>query len=149
VPEILAAVGRCREGEGSALVTPLRVIAGDLCSCLSDLFRDDEFRVALDDAFDRWVVVARDQQEVVALADDTFIYRWRNLDCGETGDPSAFAVKRQWCLNSVLLGAPLYLIVHTAKDLLVARRSLRKIHLRMFADRSRNASVVALVAGRP
>jgi len=116
-------------------VVLLRVIAVDLRSCLADLLRDDEFRVAFDDAFYCWVIVARDQQEVVALAHDPFIHRWRNLDRGKTRDPSAFAVKRQRCLDSVLPGALFDLVVDLPKDLLVARCSLREIHFRIFADR--------------
>jgi hypothetical protein len=106
----------------------LGVVPVYLLPCLADFLDHEELAFSLDDSFDLGFFVARDEHEVIALADDRRIAVRPNLDRLDARSPPALAVERQRCRHGVLLGALLDPFVHIAEHLLVPRRASGEVH---------------------
>lgn len=119
--------GDNQDSAGLAVVVLLRVVAVYLPPRLPDLLDDKEVVFGLDDSFDAWLFMSRDDDEAVALLHDRRVAGGRNLDRVDTTDSTALAVEGQASRDVVLLCARFDPFVHVAEDFLIACRSFSEI----------------------
>jgi hypothetical protein len=106
----------------------LRVIELDSYSRVADFFGDDIVGVSFDDALDRGVFVTWDQNESIAMGDDSFVLGRPNVDLFDTGCVVALAVEGEGSLDCVLLRALLDSVIDRPKCLFVPRSAISEVH---------------------
>jgi serine/threonine-protein kinase RsbW len=110
------------------LVLLLWVVLIELLAGLTDLFYDEVSLVTFDDALDRFVLMPRDDDESVALAEHMFIVGGHKCDRLEAGNVSALAVVGDGARDSVPLDTRFDAFVHAPEDLFISGRPLREVH---------------------
>src|SRR6476646_3667904 len=110
------------------------MVAVDLLARLTSLLDDKEALVSLDDALDLLELVARDDDEAVALRGDPIVVRRSQLHVLEAGGLAALAVEGDRRRQLVALRALLDPLVDAAEDLLVSRGSFGEPHRAIIAS---------------
>jgi hypothetical protein len=107
----------------------LGVVAVDLLPRVSDFLGDDVCVGLLDDALDRGVFVPWDENESIAVCDDSFVVGGPDFDLLDASCVVAFAVERRWRVDAVLFRSFFDPRVDLAKGVFVSCGALGEIHL--------------------
>ena len=125
----------------------------ELFAGLAGLLDDEMGCVLFNDLLDRWVLVAGDNDEAVALAQNMFVVCGDECDGFEAGCIAPFAVVGKRARGAVSFGSFFDACVDAPEDLFVSGCPLREVHeaiipLPSLPRRSRQYSLAGFLLGR-